>query len=318
VRPVALSWLVAVCAPAAAHADAALAWEAPDGCPPPRELEARVIEELGRPLRDGEVDAHLAVARRGDGWHVAMTVAVDGGAPGQRELEASTCADLLDLAALILALTIDPGAGAAPRSAAPADDRPRVPVPALARIHVDVPTTEPRRPLDLALRIRAAVGGDLGSLPDASPGLGAGVAIGIGPWSADAAIQRFAARQVSDPGAPARGAEVALTSVAVRGCYIDGGGGWRAGGCVGADLSLTHSDGFGFDDTAGRSTTPGGGPQAAATWAVRMVGPLAVRAEVAATWLAIRTVLTRDGGTVVHDPNSLVWRGFAGVEATWR
>ena len=42
-----------------------------------------------------------------------------------------------------------------------------------------------------------------------------------------------------------------------------------------------------------------------------------MRGDIADTWLYANTVLAMDTGQVIHDPNALVWRAFAGVEATW-
>jgi hypothetical protein len=215
-------------------------------------------------------------------------------------------------------MTIEDAAAAAPPPAVD-DETPGPPVPDLRREHVDDSPPAPARPLDVDLRFRAAIGGDLGTLPAASTGFGGAVEVVVGDWSLDALLERFPARRLLAPGSETMGAEVGLTTVALRGCRAGGPRRWRAGACAGANLLLMDAAGFGFDDNAGESTTPGGGPQGGLSWAWRVVGPLAVRADVTATWLLVRPVLVRqDDGTILHDPNSLVWRGFAGVEATWR
>ncbi len=332
--------LLAVLAVAAlarpARADEAIAWDAPRGCPAAEKVRARVIENLGRELREGEVVAQLAVTKRGRRWKVTMTVKLGEAEPGVRTLEAGSCAELAEAAALILALTIDPFAGEGEPS--PVAEEPELieieeaavaeetdaetpPIADLTRLHVDDPDPEPRPPMPVAARARVLVGGDLGSLPAPASGWGAAAEVSIGPWSVDAGVQQFTEQRAvapPEPGEPPQdqGALIGLTSVEVRGCYSGGRRPWRAGGCVGADAAITRSVGYGFTDNEPQRSTIGGGLVFGALWAVRIAGPIGVRADITATWQIARTVLT-SGGVVLHDPDILVWRGFAGVEATW-
>jgi hypothetical protein len=322
-------------APAAADDAPAIVWDAPQGCPAPDLVRERVIANLGRPLVDGEVRATLAVRKKRRRWIVTMTVQLGDAAPGTRTLEAGSCAELAESAALILALTIDPYAGepiattAAPEPepetieifepavAGEASDSEIPPVPNLTRRHVDDPDREPAPPKPVAIRARALVGGDLGSLPGAASGWGAAAEVSLGPWSIDAGVEQFAEQRTELPGSmPSVGAIVGLTAVDVRGCYAGGSQPWRAGGCIGADAAVTRSVGFGFDVPVPRSTV-GGGLQFGAMWAVRVLGPVGIRADLTATWQMARTVLTTGEGEVIHNPDILVWRAFAGVEAAW-
>jgi hypothetical protein len=322
-------------APARADDETAITWTAPAGCPAADVVRERVIANLGRPLRDGEVGATLAVRKKGRRWKVTMTVRLGEAPAGVRTLEAGSCAELAESTALILALTIDPYAGEAdplagdpvgepemieifePAVAERAEDEEIPPVPDLTRVHVDASEREPRPPMPVVIRARALVGGDLGSLPGTASGWGAAAEVAIGPWSIDAGLQSFAEQRTELSGSmPEVGAIIGLTSVDVRGCYTGGRRPWRAGGCIGADAAVTRSVGFGFDVPEPRSTV-GGGLQFGAMWAVRVVGPVGIRADVTATWQLARTVLTTGDGEIIHDPELLVWRGFAGVEAAW-
>jgi hypothetical protein len=175
--------------------------------------------------------------------------------------------------------------------------------------------------MPVSVRARVLVGGDLGSLPGPASGWGVAAELSVGPWSLDAGVQQFAEQRAVKPpmaGQPTadQGAIVGLTSVDVRGCYSAGRRPWRAGGCVGADAAITHSTGYGFTDNEPQQSTFGGGVVFGGVWAARIAGPIGVRADVTATWQIARQVLTSDG-VVVHDPDILVWRGFAGLEATW-
>jgi hypothetical protein len=312
-----------------------ITWEAPRGCPTAEVVRDRVIANLGRPLRDGEVTATLAVARHGRRWKVTMTVRLADAEPGVRTLEAASCEALAESAALILALTIDPFAGEAdpdaratdtgepemieiaePLVASEATDAEVPPVADLTRLHIDSHDEDPPPPMEVSVRARALIGGDLGSLPGPASGWGAAAELGLGPWSIDAGLQQFAEQQAEQPGTPGRGAIVGLTSVDVRGCYTGGRQPWRAGGCIGANAAVTDSIGYGFAPNEPH-TTVGAGLGLGAMWAVRIVGPVGIRADLSATWQIARTVLTDDQGMVIHDPDILVWRGFAGLEATW-
>lgn len=341
--------LTAIRAPAHADEATAIGWEAPEGCPAAEELRARVVENLGRAVRDGEVDARLVVSRKGARWRVDMTVRTAAG-DGERQLEAGSCQELAESAALIVALTIDPMAGSgevevveidreagAGSDAATTDelrkevarlgDDEEPPLADLRRDHREAPIRTPYTPVDVDARFRLLVGGDLGTLPGAAPGIGGAIEIALGPWSGDVGLQWFAERDAlmpeeTDP----KGAHVGLTSVVARVCYSDGPGRWRAGGCLGGDLSFTRSAGFGFESTVPgdddrnypEQTNTGGGPQIGALGSIRLIGPLSVRADVTATVLVVRHIQTEDmSGIVIHDPNLLVWRGFVGVEATW-
>lgn len=328
---------------APAHADeSAIRWEAPAGCPAAEVFRARVVENLGREPREGEVDARAVVAKKGARWRVDMTVKTAAG-EGVRELEAASCQELAESAALILALTIDPTAGsgevevvelereaAADETTTTEELRTEVatlgddedPPPAdLRRDQKDVAIRTPYTPVDVDTRFRLLVGGDLGSMPGAAPGVGAAIEIALGNWSGDIGVQTFAAQDALMPEEPMpKGAHVSVTSVVARACYAGGPRWWRAGGCLGGDLMLVRSAQFGLSDPEPESTDPAGGPQLGVVFALRLIGPFALRADVATTFQAVRIIQTSGEDpveVVLHDPNLLVWRGFVGVEATW-
>jgi hypothetical protein len=265
-----------------------------------------------------------------------MTVRTAAG-EGERSLEAASCQELAESAALIVALTVGDAEAAEAtteelrREVAQLGDDEEPPRVEVDRRYENVRIATPYQPVDVDARFRVLVGGDLGTLPAAAPGIGGAVEIAFGPWSADVGVQRFAERDAllpDDPELPdemAKGAHVQLTSVVARACYSDGRGGWRAGACLGGDLLLTRADGFGFTGDSNDRDFPertdlSGGPQAGGLWSMRILGPVAVRADVTATFQAIRQILVYSDGTnelVIHDPELLVWRGFVGVEATW-
>ena len=330
-RAVLLVVFLALRAPA--HADE-VRWEAGESCPAADDFRARLVANLGREVREGEVDAQLVVAKHGARWKVVMTVKTAAG-DGERSLEAASCEELAEAAALILALTIDPMAGSgevAPkeetieptteelrREVAALGDDEEPPEPGL-REERNVEIRTPYQPVDVDWRVRALVGGDLGSLPGAAPGLGAALEIALGPWSGDIGVQWFAPQDAFLPGETMpTGAHVGLTSIVARVCYADGPARWRTGGCLGGDLMFVRSAQFGLTDPNPESTDAAGGPQFGALFSVRLAGPLWLRADVAATIQAVRRIqVTGDPPeAILHDPNILVWRGFVGMEAAW-
>jgi hypothetical protein len=329
--------LVLGAAPAWAD-EAQVTWDAPAGCPDEATVRAAVVTDLGRDLRDGEVTATMTVKGRGRHWKVTMTVALADGDPGVRTLTAASCAELADSAALILALTIDPFAGtrapdaadgagdpedpptieiAEPMEAEEAVDEEEPPVVAdLHRINVDTSSDEPKPPLPRVLRFRALVGTDFGSLPRPASGWGGAAEYAWGPWSIDAGVSSYAEQRAELKAMPTEGAIIGLTALDLRWCYTSGRRPWRAGGCLGGEADITRSVGFGFTTPAPHDSV-GGGIQVGAVWALRVVGPIGVRADVDATVQFARTVLVDDQRQIIHDPELLVWRGFAGLEASW-
>jgi hypothetical protein len=313
-----------------AHADDelradAITWEAPAECPAAEVVRARVVEHLQREVRPGEVAATLRVTRDGKRWRVDMTVTSGDGEGGERSLDAATCGELAESAALILAMTIadvaasadaiareaDASGAAAATTVARADDTETPPDAEVERRYGEGRVLEPDPPRELDLRVRAAVGGDVGSLPSLSPGLGGAIEIAFGAWSMDLGVQRFATRDALMPGGDGAGAHVGLTTFTARACVTGRDGRLRAAGCAGGELTRTRAAGFGF--------TTGGGPQLGIVWAYRVAGPVSARLDVTATWHAVRaTLVEADDHMIVHDPNPVVWRGFTGLEVRWR
>jgi hypothetical protein len=139
----------------------ALAWDAPAGCPS-QDLFGRVagLVGLGREALAAKllrVDAQVRQPAEG-GFQAHLTVETDVGS-GERTFEAEDCRSLLDGAALIVALAVDPA----------------VKVPA-----VKVKSPPPTSALHASPRflLRPLLGADLGVLPEAGIvyGLAAGVA----------------------------------------------------------------------------------------------------------------------------------------------
>jgi hypothetical protein len=176
-----------------------LIWNAPPGCP----TSTDVLEVVRRRLADrGRAPASVVTARadvaagvKGAPWRLTLSVSDDQG-EGARFLEASSCAELADATALILAMSLrseglgSPGAANAP-SGRRAESRPGIlPSGRLAREElaewqlaasslpppqVDLPLPKKSAPKNersrgVGLWIGAAVQNDVGTLPLPSAG----------------------------------------------------------------------------------------------------------------------------------------------------
>src|SRR5262245_32318135 len=119
-----LAWLAVLLSSATAHADdlgLVLDWRAPASCPDASSV-ARAVQELAgpRPEGEGRLEARATVTSGQAGrWSLVLDT-VQNGAKGQRVLEADSCAALVDSAALILALMLNPAARGASAQDPPA------------------------------------------------------------------------------------------------------------------------------------------------------------------------------------------------------
>src|SRR5579884_671876 len=101
---------------------AALRLDAPEGCVDPATLEQEVADLVGRPLADvPEADFRLTIAPLANGrWHLRLEATERHAglpdAPHVRELDASSCGELAEAAAVAMAVSIRAFAEAAPRA----------------------------------------------------------------------------------------------------------------------------------------------------------------------------------------------------------
>jgi hypothetical protein len=110
--------LAAVRAPQAAGTEPAasvrLTWHAPPACPKRTHLEQRIAQHLGRDLDQSVEKPALEISgivsappEHADPWLLELVI-TRGDTTGSRKLEADTCAELVDAAAFISAVAIDP------------------------------------------------------------------------------------------------------------------------------------------------------------------------------------------------------------------
>ncbi len=210
-----------------------LTWTAPTSCPDRTAVVDRVTHLVGRTPQTEE-----------DAWFEADVTATDAGrwravvrsgwagSATERRFESASCTSIASATALIIAMSIDP-AGVADRASVDTTrrddrgDRTRdTPAPSTATERTETPT------LHFALGPRTTA--DVGSLPKASLGAGAGLALWQGRWTMTASAQAWLPRQASTNLAGV-GGEIGLWTGELRGCTAVLQFGGHADVCLGAE-----------------------------------------------------------------------------------
>jgi hypothetical protein len=244
-----------------------LEWIAPSACP----TRATALDDIARILDRSTTEPPLArvTARallfRGEDarWHVVLTVS--GDAAGERTLDASSCEELTNAAALVLALRIDPtllmpepvlppGSATTPSPAVapsppPADGAsPPVIPPEPTSAHVP---RRPKKSLEVRLPPRdafvlgALLVGGAGEMP--SVDIAAEV---VGGWTRDRLrLELFLAtgpvQHASVAGRGEEGASVRLVRGGLRGCYAAIDSRFTLSGCATGEVDGLWVDGSG-------------------------------------------------------------------------
>ncbi len=253
----------------------------------------------GAPSHRAEVHAEVASSAP-DRWTVLVVTDVDG-TPGERSLEADSCAALANATALIVAWTIEPLATRPPTPEALA---PPPPVAVASPTAVPVAATTPAPPSAVAGVLAVAAQGDLGMFPKED--LAAEITLG-------AALRRLRFEVSGSAWLPedatksgtAGGAHLHFLEGGLRGCRRDFvRPSLELDPCLGA--GLVHVSSVGFDETdsytrdAWFSWVRG---DALATWT--FLGPLALRGLV-----GMAVPLTRPQVVIQQPPggNLLLYR----------
>jgi len=236
-----------------------LDWSAPSDCPDEDSVRAAVERLVGRRLDPGAatpIYARAFILRPENGrLRLDLSVTEPGAQPHERRVEAQRCAELADAAALIIALAIDPEAGAHDESAQPApSSRPPSSTPSHSLPPSEpseiVPPEEPppetpseRMPSGFALA--AVFGIDLGALPAPAPGLGVGGALRFGPNRLDLTATYWFAQRAHLLSRTSAGSDIQLFAANARYCRsflhvpID------VATCAGFEGGIVHAQGFG-------------------------------------------------------------------------
>jgi hypothetical protein len=271
----------------AAEGDAAgaldFSWNAPAPCP----SAERVVELAREGLGDLATRGLPAVRARGDvradegggRWRVALRTEGPRGR-GERSLEAPTCEQLADEAALVLTLLARTEAERERASERPSGAKGG----ATGR-------AAPERSWRALVRAGALVDG--GNLPALSFGAGAAAGLVRGAWRVEVAGEYFVPRRRDEGPRLGTGGEVGLAAGGPRACYRPVrpfAGGWEASGCAGGEVGSMWGEGFGLARVKGGS----------GVWAALTAGAW-LNAPLGATPLALR--FGGEGGRVVRAPH---------------
>lgn len=244
-----------------------LTWNAPAACP----ASAAVYHDVESSL--SPTPAHRVVARAdvtelaADRWSVRLTTEVDG-VPGERSLEADSCASLASATALILAWTVDPAAAA---RRGDARESPLAPPP-------DVAAPPPANAREPFRGLVAASGRmDSGLLPAAAAGADMTLGVSRGPVRAEVMGAYWFPQ---DATGMIGGTRIQLWEGALRACVRAlGAAKFEVWPCAGAGIVHASSEGFGLQPSYQVSRDWGTvGGDVAGSWA--MIGPFVLRASV--------------------------------------
>ncbi len=222
-------------------------WQAPASCPSRGQVSGEIARLLGGIIRvpqGGDITAR-AVVEHGLTWSLAMDTEL-AGRPGRRSLEAASCQDLANAAALIIALMIDPDAVAAHAT---------TPQPAAAPPPVTAPpataTAPDRKPRVVEFLVGILAAGSYGTLPSIDAGLGGGIGLQGRRWRAELRGSYGLRRDQKAWAAAPAGAygQFNFWAVAFAACFNVGSESLAFGPCADAEVGVTSAKGFGVSQS---------------------------------------------------------------------
>lgn len=248
----------------------AIEWVAPAACPSHDVVSARVGARL-RPASAPGASARLEVHETADGFSLALGITI-GGAVTDRVIEAPHCDELVDAAALVIAVAVDPVfvttevdvaalvAEAEPVAIAVPPELPMtemLPRRGPARPREPTPT---RVPAPLRIGLRASVGGWFGAMPRPATAIAVDFVV---PASriVRAEVGALAIPRQRVSASASAGADLWLATAVVRGCIAPILGSGTKGlarvrprACVGVAVGAIggRGRGDGIDTTAAR------------------------------------------------------------------
>jgi hypothetical protein len=309
-------------------------WRVPQGCPARADVLMRVEKLLGRPLAVGapadlELEAHVAQVPE-QPWKLHLLQRSSNGMQ-TRMVEATSCEELADAAALFLALSIDPSLASASdanasgsfpsentaRDVSPALQLPPEPTPlpgASAAVDEASPPARlavPERPLRLHAGLGLAIA--TGRMPRKALGgvLHIGLARRSWLWLAELSA---APEQRANAAGSAAGGDIRLLGLSTGMAYMIDFEPMSFGPMGGVELGWLHGSGNGVDNPA-RADALLLGLQAGFRYALGLSREWALLASATGSMLANRPRFVLDGIGPVYQPER--WGARLGVGVEW-
>jgi hypothetical protein len=298
----------------------ALEWSVPDGCPDAAHVEREVERLLADVSRAGGpyLQARAQVRQEKSGlWNVELRTAGPQGR-GQRTLSAESCVALADATALILALAIDPERVAANRStespAPPATAQPA----AVRAAPPPIPTPTRRSVANRAIALAADASAvlDIGTLPTATPGVAATLAVipsAIPFLRLETGADVFLDSTTTNP--PTRSGRFSLRTFHAGVCVVNPGGRWEVGACGGVEIAWLSAAGL-YESVPSPGDAEWLVLRARATVAYIWSSAWAARADLGAGLDMSRPAFVSAGAEqgLIHQPARYTGRGALGIE----
>jgi hypothetical protein len=252
----------------ARHGAVEVAWTAPDGCPTADDVLGATLVLLGGSTGPSAVQAVGVVEQRNGAPYVLELRVATGGQPGTRRVEAKRCERLADVAALVLAIAIDPSVLArapsetppetqapAPVAATPIVPEPSTTPPPVQPTPSERPKTSPRPtetpPTKPTARRRVHVGlvasGGVGLalLPGTAAALGLATVISGRLWRVEIGALYWSPRRATSSANPDVGGRFQLGGGDLRACVVPGSGTIELPICAGLLVAAMHGRGSG-------------------------------------------------------------------------
>ncbi|HEY8147184.1 MAG TPA: hypothetical protein VIG06_31095 [Kofleriaceae bacterium] len=185
-----------------------------EGCPGRAAFVQLIEQHAGQPLR-AYLPAHVRIERGDNRW----TAVVDLAGTPTRRFDGASCAEVLDAAALVLALSIDvserargPTGDSGPAHAT-ASDSPSDPEP----VRISRPAVPPR---SVEMRLRAGALADVGTLPGPALAATGSGSVWRGASGFEISFAMFDPTAASVPGDSGEVAPVGLWTIGLGACHL--------------------------------------------------------------------------------------------------